>query len=45
MGGGGWMVNGRKSHTAESDHWTRGSLIIEVMQGVVIATQWMHIEV
>ena len=28
----------------KSDHQTRGSLIIEAMQGVVIATQRMHIE-
>ena len=37
-------ANGRKSHTAKSDHQTRGSLIIEAMQGVVIAMQMMHIE-
>ena len=28
----------------KSDHQTRGSLIIEAMQGVVIAMQRMHIE-
>ena len=28
----------------KSDHQTRGSLIIEAMQGVVIALQMMHIE-
>ena len=39
-----WKANGRKSHTAESDHYTRGSLIIEAMQGEVIATQRMHNE-
>ena len=35
--------NGRKSYNAVNDH-TRGSLIIEAMQGVVIAMQRMHIE-
>ena len=39
-----WKANGRKSHKAISDHYTRGSLIIEAMQGVVIAMQRMHIE-
>ena len=39
-----WKANGRKSHKAISDHYTRGSLIIESMQGVVIAIQRMHIE-
>ena len=39
-----WKASGRKSHIPESDHSTRGSLIIEAMQGVVIATQRMHIE-
>ena len=39
-----WMVNVRKSHKAESDHWIRRSLIIKAMQGVVIAIKRMHIE-
>ena len=28
----------------KNDHQTRASSIIEAMQGVVIATQWMHME-
>ena len=39
-----WKANGRKSYIAKSDHQTRGSLIIVVMQGVAIAMQMMHIE-
>ena len=39
-----WKANGRKSHKAISDHQTRGSLIIEAMQRVVIAMQRMHKE-
>ena len=39
-----WKANGRMSHKAASDHWTRESLKIEAMQGVLIAPQPMHIE-
>ena len=39
-----WKANERKAHKAVDDHYTRESLIIEAMQGVVIATQRMHAE-
>ena len=39
-----WKAKKKCSNSEEGNHKTRGSLVVDTIRGVVIAMQWMQIE-